>query len=61
MKPDISPIAAPPRKVELCERAPKRDPITQMMAAKPQPIQKMVGIKSAPYRTDKAKESTAYP
>jgi hypothetical protein len=28
----------------------------QMRAAKPTPIQKMEGIKWAPYRTDKAKE-----
>ena len=42
----------PPRKVELCERAPNIEPMKQMRAANPQPIQKMEGIKSAPYRTD---------
>lgn len=57
MKPDIAPIAMPPRKVELCDRAPKSEPMTQITAANPQPIQKMEGIKWAPYRTDKAKES----
>jgi hypothetical protein len=35
--------------------------MTQMTAANPQPIQKMEGIKWAPYRTDKAKESATYP
>ena len=57
MKPDIAPIAMPPRKVELCERAPNIEPMKQMRAANPQPIQKMGGIKRAPYRTDTAKES----
>jgi hypothetical protein len=32
-------------------------PMKQMRAANPQPIQKMEGIKWAPYRTDTAKES----
>jgi hypothetical protein len=57
MKPDIAPIAMPPRKVELCDRAPTIEPMKQMRAANPQPIQKMEGIKWAPYRTDTAKES----
>ena len=56
MKPDIAPIAMPPRKVELCERAPNIEPMKQMRAANPQPIQKMGGINWAPYRTDPAKE-----
>jgi hypothetical protein len=54
MKPSIRPIAAPEPKLALCERAPERAPVTQMTAATPHPIQKMEGIKSAPYRTDKA-------
>jgi hypothetical protein len=57
MKPDIAPMAKPPRNVELCDRAPKSEPMTQIIAANPQPIQKMGGIKRAPYRTDPAKES----
>ena len=61
MKPDIAPMAMPPKKVELCERAPNNEPMAQIRAAKPTPIQKMVGIKSAPYRTDKAKESATNP
>jgi hypothetical protein len=61
MKPDIAPIAMPPRKVELCDRAPKSDPMKQMRAAKPTPIQKMEGIRTAPYRTAQAKEFTTDP
>jgi EmrB/QacA subfamily drug resistance transporter len=38
--------------VALCERAPEKAPVTQIKAATPHPIQKMEGIKSAPYRTD---------
>jgi hypothetical protein len=34
------------------ERAPITELMKAMRAAKPTPIQKMVGIKSAPYRTD---------
>lgn len=60
MKPDIAPMAMPPRKVELCDRAPKSEPMKQMRAANPQPIQKIGGIKWAPYRTDKAKESATH-
>jgi hypothetical protein len=53
MKPMKAPIAAPEAKVALRERAPVKAPVTQMRAANPTPIQKMEGIKSAPYRTDK--------
>jgi EmrB/QacA subfamily drug resistance transporter len=53
MKPSMAPIAAPEPKVAVCERAPLSAPITQTRAARPAPIQKMEGIKSAPYRTDK--------
>jgi hypothetical protein len=60
MKPSIRPIAAPEPKVAVRERAPVRAPVTQMSAATPHPIQKMGGIKSAAYRTDKAKESAGY-
>jgi hypothetical protein len=35
--------------------------MTQMRAARPAPIQKMEGIKSAAYRTDKGKESVTDP
>jgi hypothetical protein len=46
--------------VALRERAPVKAPVTQIRAATPHPIQKMEGIKSAPYRTDKAEESVRY-
>jgi EmrB/QacA subfamily drug resistance transporter len=59
MKPSIRPIAAPEPKVALRERAPVKAPVTQMTAATPHPIQKMAGIKSAPYRTDKAEGISA--
>lgn len=52
MKPMKSPIAAPDAKVIVFERAPTMAVPRAMRAAKPQPIQKMEGIKSAPYRTD---------
>lgn len=52
MKPMKSPIAAPEAKVIVFERAPTMAVPRAMSAAKPQPIQKMEGIKSAPYRTD---------
>ena len=55
MKPRYRPIAAPEPKVAVRERAPVKAPVTQMRAARPQPIQKMVGIKSAAYRTDKGR------
>ena len=53
MKPMKAPIAAPEPKVAVLERAPLKAPMTQMRAASPAPIQKMGGIKSAAYRTDK--------
>jgi hypothetical protein len=59
MKPSIKPIAAPEPNEAVRERAPVRAPVTQIRAATPQPIQKMEGIKSAAYRTDKAKESAS--
>jgi hypothetical protein len=61
MKPRKAPIAAPEPKVALRERAPVRAPVTQMRAAKPAPIQKMEGIKSAAYRTDTREESVIDP
>jgi hypothetical protein len=60
MKPSIRPIAAPEPKVAVRERAPVRAPVAQIKAATPHPIQKMGGIKSAAYRTDKAKESVTH-
>lgn len=54
MKPMKAPIAAPEASVMVLERAPITVLMKQMRAAKPTPIQKMEGIKSAPYRTDKA-------
>jgi hypothetical protein len=60
MKPSIRPMAAPELKVAVRERAPVKAPVRQMRAATPQPIQKMEGIKSAAYRTDKAKESVGH-
>lgn len=56
MKPRKAPIAAPELKVAVRERAPVRAPVTLMRAAKPAPIQKMEGIKSAAYRTDTREE-----
>src|SRR6201990_1865523 len=53
MKPRKAPIAAPDPNVAVRERAPLSAPVTQMRAASPAPIQKMAGIKWAPYRTDK--------
>ena len=53
MKPMNRPIAAPDANVMVFERAPYMALITATSAATPHPIQKMVGIKSAPYRTDK--------
>jgi hypothetical protein len=47
MKPRYAPIAAPEANVAVLERAPVKAPVTQMRAAKPTPIQKMLGIKSA--------------
>ena len=61
MKPRKAPIAAPEPKVAVRERAPLKAPMTQMRAARPAPIQKMEGIKSAAYRTDKGKESATDP
>jgi len=52
MKPMKSPIAAPDATVMVFERAPTMAVPRAMRAAKPHPIQKMEGIKSAPYRTD---------
>src|SRR5690242_18344311 len=52
MKPMKRPIQAPVAKEEVLERAPITALMKAMRAAKPHPIQKMVGIKSAPYRTD---------
>jgi hypothetical protein len=56
MNPMNAPIAAPERKVIELERAPIIAVITHTRAATPTPIQKMEGIKSAPYRTDKWEE-----
>ena len=53
MKPMNRPIAAPDANVMVFERAPYMALITATSAATPHPIQKMEGIKSAPYRTDK--------
>lgn len=61
MKPMKSPIAAPDAKVIVFERAPTMAVPRAMSAAKPQPIQKMEGIKSAPYRTDNREESPPSP
>ena len=57
MKPRKAPIAAPEPKVAVRERAPLSAPSTQTRAASPAQIQKMAGIKSAAYRTDKQEES----
>ncbi len=56
MKPIISPIQAPVPTEELAERAPITVLMKAMRAAKPTPIQKIEGIKSAAYRTDKGEE-----
>ena len=60
MKPMNAPIAAPEAKVMVLERAPIIELMKQTRAATPTPIQKMEGIKWAPYRTDTAKESAPY-
>jgi hypothetical protein len=52
MNPMNRPWKAPVLKEEVLERAPTTELMKAMRAAKPTPIQKMEGIKSAPYRTD---------
>ncbi len=56
MKPMNAPCAAPVASVIVLERAPITVLMKHTRAAKPTPIQKMEGIKSAAYRTDNQKE-----